>query len=325
METKKDKEKRLAPVAIFVYNRLRNTVQTIEALRNNYIAKNTDIFIFSDAPKNQKNEKSVNAVRNYIKTVTGFKSVNIIERNENFYIERNIISGVTEIINKYGKIIVLEDDGVSTKSFLTFMNEALDYYEKIEKVMHIATFTFIKMPDNYNKTFLWSYSENTGGGWATWKNRWDKFYWFKSENEALNLLSAKQKNKIELNGVFKCLGSLKLNPIPWDICWYITITLNNGLAVNSPRSLIKNNGLFNGTHFSGLNRILGKNPFDVELDNTDEKIIFENKIAENEIAVQLLKEFYDKIGKRKRDKILAFFVTILVKLKITKLLKKILK
>lgn len=315
-------DKKLAPVAIFVYNRLFNTKQTIEALQRNDLAKETDIFVFSDAAKSDKQQKAVEEVRAYLHSVTGFKSVTVIERPINFYIEKNIVEGVTAIVNRFGKIIVLEDDGVSASSFLTFMNDALDFYEHIERVMHIATFTFIKLPDSYRKTFLWRYSENTGGGWGTWKNRWNKFKWFSNEAEGLEGLSDADKNKIELDGTFKCLGALKLNPIPWDICWYIAITRNNGLAVNSPRALIKNNGLFNGTHFIALNRILGKHPFEIELDESKE-IIFEENIVENQQAIMLLKDFYGKMGKRTRDKLLNFFVKILVKLKITKLLKKL--
>lgn len=316
--------KKIAPVAVFAYNRLDNTRQTIESLKNNYLAKETDVFIFSDAPKTKKNRKAVDGVRRYLKTITGFKSVTIIERKENFYIERNIIEGVNEIVNRYGKIIVLEDDGISARNFLTFMNNALDFYEKETKVMHVATFTFIKMPDNYNKTFFWRYSENTGGGWGTWKNRWDKFKWFQNEAEGLTALTDEQKKSIELDGVFNCLASLRANPIPWDICWYIAIVRNNGLAVNSPKPLIKNSGLFNGTHFSSINRILGKSPFDIEL-GAEEDIILENKIVENMVAVGLLKDFYSKIGKRKRDKVLHLFLRMLVTLRITKLFKLFLK
>jgi hypothetical protein len=150
--------KQLAPVAIFTYNRLSNTRATVKALQNNYLAKETDVFIYSDGFKSKKDEKKVKKVRQFLKTVKGFKSVTIIEREENFFIERNIVEGVTEIINKYGKIIVLEDDGVSAKYFLTFMNNALDFYKDKEKIMHIASFTYIKMPEDYKKTILWFHS-----------------------------------------------------------------------------------------------------------------------------------------------------------------------
>lgn len=319
---------KLAPVAIFVYNRLDNTKQVIEALQKNDLAHETRLFIFSDAaknpenPRNAKNVAAVDAVRNYLKTITGFKEVHIIERPVNFYIEKNITEGVTEIINKYGRIIVLEDDGVTAKNFLTFMNNALDFYKHHERIMHIATFTFIKMPADFHKTFFWSYSENTGGGWATWKRAWDKFVWFKNEAEGLNGLTEVQKKKVELGGVLNSLANLRLSPIPWDICWNIAIVKNDGLAVNSPRALIRNNGLFNGTHFTALNKILGKHPFDIELDNSETKIILDDKIEENAAAMALLKEFYAKMGKRFRDRALHYFVRTLVFLRITKLLKK---
>jgi len=318
-------EKRLAPVAVFVYNRLSNTKETIKALERNHLAKNTDVFVFSDAPKDENNKEKVAAIRNYLKTVNGFRSITVIERRENYYIERNIIEGVTEIINRFGKVIVLEDDGVSAPNFLTFMNDALDFYEDKKAIMHIASFTFIKMPAEYRKTIIWRYSENTGGGWATWQDRWEKFRWFKSEAEALSLLSNEQREYIQLEGVFKCLGALKLSPIPWDICWYIAITLNNGLAVNSPHSLVRNNGLFNGTHFTVLNKLLGHSPFEVELD-TEDNIVFEDDIKENAEALGLLKEFYsdiDKKDKRLFNKTIFYLLKILVAFRITKLAKRI--
>ncbi|MCF6276325.1 MAG: sugar transferase [Candidatus Magasanikbacteria bacterium] len=315
---------KIAPVALFVYNRLKNTKEVLEALQKNYLAKKTDLFIFSDFYKTESHKKDVLNVRKYIKNIRGFKTVNIIERRENYYIEKNIIEGVTEIVNRFGKIIVLEDDGVTARNFLTFMNGALDFYEKEDQIMHVATFTFIKMPNEYKKTFFWRYTENTGGGWGTWKNSWDKFEQFFSEEKALSALSLNQKNRIQLNGSFKCLTTLKLNPIPWDICWYIALIRNNGLSVNSPHALIKNNGLFNGTHFTIINRLLGKSPFEVELDKNEE-IIFDDHIVENKNAIKLLKVFYEKMEKRKRAIILNKFIRILVVLKITKLLKKFFK
>jgi len=317
-------KKKLAPVAIFVYNRLKNTKQVIEALQKNTLARETDIFIFSDGGNTHKNKKRVDNVRQYLKTIDGFKSVSIIKRETNYYIERNITEGITTIVDKFGKIIVLEDDGVTAKGFLTFMNRALDFYEQERKIMHIATFTFIKMPNNYNKTFFWTYSENSGGGWGTWKNRWDKFTWFQNEEDGLSQLTEKQKRSIELDGNSKSLSFLKLTPIPWDICWNIAINKHDGLSVNSPWPLIKNNGLYNGTHFTILNRLTGKNLFEIELPNYDiNDIVFETNISENNEAKKLLKEFYSRLNKKQINPLLHYIIRILVLLKITKLLKRI--
>ncbi len=319
-----DAKNNLAPVAIFVYNRLNNTREVISALQKNYLAGSTDVFVFSDGAKNAKGEKSVQAVRDYLKTVEGFKSFTVVERPENFYIEKNIITGVTEIVNKHGRIIVLEDDGVTAPYFLTFMNQALDFYDKHKQVMHVATFTFINLPEEFRETFFWRYTENTGGGWATWDDRWAKFQYFTDEDTALLSLTPEQKNRLNFDGATNFLSSLKHKVIPWDICWYMTLARNNGLAVNSPHALTVNNGLFNGTHFSPLNRLLGQHPFSAKLD-TKEEIIFSENIIEDKVALEKLKSFYAALGTRRRDKILHYFVRFLVWLKVTKLLKWLLK
>lgn len=309
-----------APVAIFTYNRLKNTKEVISALQANYLAPETDLFIFSDGPKNERVAPAVQAVRDYLQTITGFKSITIVERPENYFIERNIIEGVTEIVNKYGRIIVLEDDGVTAPYFLTFMNKALDTYDAYKKVMHIATFTFIDLPKDFSETFFWRYVENGGGGWATWSDRWALFKHFTNEKEARDSLTLDQQRYLNLDGAVDFFGTLKHKIIPWDICWYMTLVRHDGLAVNSPHALTRNNGLYNGTHFSPLNRILGKNPFAVELDSRED-ISFSMDIVENKIALEKLKDFYSKLGKRKRDRALHYFVRTLVFLRVTKLLK----
>lgn len=305
-----------APVIILVYNRLKNIKQVIKALQKNDLAKETEVFIYSDGAKTSRDQKKIIKIRDYLKTINGFKKVNIIEREINYYIERNMTEAVTEIINKYGRVIVLEDDGVPSKDFLIFMNKALDFYEYEKKVMHIATFTFIKMPEKFNKTFFWSYSENTGGGWATWKDRWDKFIWFQNEKDALFGLTEQHKEIIELNGMNKSLSFVKLNPIPWDICWNIAIVKNNGLAVNSPWPLIKNNGLYNGTHFTIVNKIFGKNPFEIDFIKKGAKdIVFENRIFENNEAKILLKKFYSDLNNKKIQRSVNFLIRKLSNLK----------
>jgi phosphorylcholine metabolism protein LicD len=286
---------RLAPIAIFTYSRLTNLKEAITALQNNELASESDLFIFSDAPRTTKDETAVRAVRHYLRSISGFKSTTIIEREENHYIEQNIILGVSEVINRYGSIIVLEDDGKCEKTFLIHMNRMLQFYENSKRIMHLSGVTFVKMPQAFRKVILWRYSENAGGGWATWKDRWEKFHYFATENEALSLLTSEQCRYLQMNGALNCLECLKLNPIPWDICWYIAITLNNGLAVNTPRSLVQNLGLYRGTHFK-RSRLLGKNPFDVE--SLPLKSMFlEPNIVENSYALEKLKRFYADIGR----------------------------
>ncbi len=313
-----------APVAVFVYNRLKNTIEVIEALRKNYFSAETEVYVFSDGPRHKKDEPAVQAVRNYLRSVNGFKKIHLVEREKNYYIEKNIILGVTDVINKHGSIIVLEDDGVTSVNFLEFMNGALDFYKNIKKVMHIATFTFIDMPRGFNKTFFWRYTENTGGGWATWKDRWAKFEYFQTREEALHSMSEAEKNWVEMSGEYQCLDLLRLQPIPWDLCWYISVAKNQGLAVQSPWALTVNNGLYNGTHFNFFNRLLGRSPFEVSL-LEPRKIIFSEDVVEDKYALDQLIKFYRKMQSNKRARAIHFLLKILIYLRITKIVKFILK
>lgn len=313
-----------APVALFTYSRLKNTVEVVEALKNNYLAKETILYIFSDAPKKIQDKEKVDEVRRYLKTIEGFREVRIIERPYNYYIEKNITEGVTEIINAHGKIVVLEDDGITHPYFLNFINDALNFYKEEKKVMSISTFNFLD-PQPNNKTFFLKYSESSGGGWATWKDRWDLFQWFQEEADGLSGLSEENIKDIQLNGNSDSLGFLKLNPIPWDICWNIAIIKNNGLVLFPPVPLLKNNGLDNGTHFNFIHKITNRIFFNVEFKEIPENIIFEKDISENKLMREELEKYYGKIKESINKKtFIDYTLEILVKLKVTKFLKKIL-
>ncbi len=128
---------KLAPIVLFTYNRLQHTKQTVEALQRNELAKESYLFVFSDGAKKDFDAQKVEEVRKYLKTINGFKNVTVIEREKNWGLANNIIDGVTQIVNEYGKIIVLEDDLVTSPGFLKYMNEALDMYADEERVASI--------------------------------------------------------------------------------------------------------------------------------------------------------------------------------------------
>lgn len=108
---------RLAPIVLFTYNRPVHTRQTIDALLKNEYASESDLIIFSDAPKNDAAEDGVRQTRAYLRGITGFRSINLIERAENMGLAANIIDGVTQVVNEYGQIIVLEDDLLTSPFF----------------------------------------------------------------------------------------------------------------------------------------------------------------------------------------------------------------
>ena len=105
-----------------------HTQKTIQALKNNELASKSELIIYSDGAKNKSAYESVSQVRDYVETVDGFKKVTIISREKNWGLANSIIDGVSQAIKKHGKVIVLEDDLVTSPFFLRYMNDALEFY-----------------------------------------------------------------------------------------------------------------------------------------------------------------------------------------------------
>jgi len=170
----------VTPIILFVYNRPWHTQQTVEALQKNELADESELFIYSDAPKNEHAIENVTRVREYIKTIEGFKKVTIIERAKNWGLADSIIDGVTRTANDYGKVIVLEDDLVTSPYFLRFMSEGLDFYHDNPKIMSISGYTLpsacMKFPKNFTDDIYLNY-RNSSWGWATWADRWNLVDW----------------------------------------------------------------------------------------------------------------------------------------------------
>ena len=173
----------LAPIVLFVYNRPYHTEQTLRILSENIYADQSHLFVFCDGPKNGDNGEQISniqKVRDIVKSKKWCGSVSIIESNENKGLSRSIIAGVTEILNQFGKAIVLEDDLRTSPWFLKFMNEPLSYYESRKSVFSIGAcrppLSKMQIPCDYEYDVfvgLRSYS----WGWATWKDRWDQVNW----------------------------------------------------------------------------------------------------------------------------------------------------
>lgn len=253
--------KALAPIALFVYNRLDNTRQTIEFLKKNTLAAESELYVFSDGGKDEQSWKQVNELRNYLHTINGFKRIHLTEHKENIYIERNVTEGITEVLKEHNSVIVLEDDICTSPVFLKYINEALEKYKDERKVMHIAGFTNLDLKDKGDTYFT---PHMTGWGWATWKDRWQYFQRYATKEEALKGLTAIDLQAIEYNGNFHCLQSLDRQPIPWDICWELCIYKQKGLCLHPTHTLVKNIGITNGTHFK-TQKIFGWFEYDREV------------------------------------------------------------
>lgn len=126
-----------APVILFVFNRPLHMARTVAALQANELAEETPLFIYCDGARNEKEAERVRQVREQAKTVTGFKSVTVVERERNYGLAGSIIDGVGRLCEQYGRVIVVEDDLITSPDFLRYMNQGLDLYADEERVASI--------------------------------------------------------------------------------------------------------------------------------------------------------------------------------------------
>jgi hypothetical protein len=294
----------LAPIVLFVYNRLNCTRQTLEALQKNDLASKSELFIYSDAAKNKNEVEKVTNVRDYIRNINGFKKVIIHERKENWGLANSIVDGVTKVVNEYGKIIVLEDDLVTSPYFLRFMNEALEAYKDEPRVASIHGYIYpIK---NLPETFFIKGADCWG--WATWNNKWSIF-----ESDAKKLLENVKKKNVEreinfndsYNYIKMLKDQIKGKNDSWAIRWYVSAFLKNMMTLYPGQSYVQNIGFDNeGTH-TKIKTVLFKtnlvNRFKFSKIAVNEDFVYRKKIENFFKSIKM--SFIEKI----KSKIISFF------------------
>ena len=290
-----DREIILAPIILFVYNRIDHTKKTVQALLNNQLADKSTLFIFSDGAKDDSETHKVNQVREYIKTIHGFKKINIINRDKNWGLADSIIDGVTKIISKYDKAIVLEDDLVSSPFFLKYMNEALDHFKEIKDVYHISGWNYPFYNDQLGDVFLWRLMNCWG--WATWDDRWASFRQNQLSRDPYylkDIFSKKMINRFNLDmkgeNWWAQVESNANNKIDsWAIFWYAHIFLNDGLCLNPKNSLIKNIGLDGSGTFT-----IARKDVKVNLCNNIKTFNYPTNLKEDFETVEKIKDYLYK-------------------------------
>ncbi len=279
----------LAPIVLFVYNRLDITQQTVEALSNNVYAAESDLIIFSDGPKNNVDERKVTGVRNYVKNITGFKTVTISYRDNNLGLANSITAGVTEIVNKYGKIIVLEDDLITSHYFLKFMNEGLNKFEDNEEVASING--YILPITGLPEIFFLKYADCLG--WATWQRAWRLF-----ERDVCKLLvnirNRKSLGEFNFGFTYPYFDMLRGQAIgqndSWAVKWYASVFVNNRVSLFPGKSLVFHNGkgltATNAGNLDWLDVKLSNDPIDIVKIPISENVVVRKRVEEFNRSVQ---------------------------------------
>lgn len=288
-----------SPITFFAYNRPYQTSLSLEALSKNKESKESDLIVFIDGPKSPSQKHLINYVENIVLSFNGsFNSLTIYKSDINMGGAASQRSGITKVLEKYEKVIVIEDDILVSPYFLKYMNEALNIYINNEKVWHINGFNF---PLKFNNKDCYFSSVMFCWGWATWKNRW-----FKHIKDPLyhdpfflrSLFDRKMKKKFNLdtqtNFFWSQIESNLRGKVTWDIFWYCYIYLNKGLCLTPEFSLTRNighdgSGVHSRAEESIQNSQINNNPI-----VNFPKIVIENKLYRKEMAKYLTKTYSKK-------------------------------
>ena len=290
------------PVVIFCYNRLWHLEQTISALRQNTIATQTQLIIYADAPKSEAKNDTKNGtnkqktlfIKAYLQTLqysTDFLSVEIIFRETNFGLAKSIIEGATEVLEKYGKAIFLEDDLVSSPDFLQYMNDALAFYENNDKIFSISGYNPpIEIPKHFLKKSTYLCPRACSWGWATWLHKWQKNDWQVLDFEIF-IKDKKAQKRFHLGGndmtVMLLKQQKKINN-SWAIRWAYTHFKYNVFCLYPIKTKIHNIGNDGaGTHAPKTKKYSHKAPL-----STNAYVFEQNPTPDNEM-ISTFARFYN--------------------------------
>jgi hypothetical protein len=295
----------LSPIVFFAYNRPWHTEQTLLSLINNDLADESVIYFFIDGCKTNANQEQIKKHEQVIDIIHKYKVhfkesfVEISPHNKG--LANSVIYGVTKVINKWGKVIVLEDDLVISIGFLQYMNDALHLYEEENKVAGVSGFSFIESPDSY---FL-----RTGScwGWGTWKRIWNETDW--DINSLLQkLANRKIKKTFNIEGAYPyynlLLNQKKGNIDSWAIRFYASYFLCEQLFLYPSKTMVLNIGIDEGTHYHTGNRI------DI---NQKQLLLSKMEIIKQEIIEDKhrKKELIHYLGKNKYKMLFLHFISLL--------------
>ncbi len=250
-----------SPIALFVYNRPEHTSRVIEALQQNTLASQSVLYVFADGPKtdaSQKQKEKIAETWKIVNNISGFLDVHLMFSETNNGCAKSIINGVSHVINKHGRVIVVEDDILTIPQFLKYMNDALDFYADDHRIWSVGGMNIdIKLPREYtHKHDLYLVHRGCSWGWGTWSDRWRDIDW--AVCDAKQFFSSKRKMKRFDRGgegmtqMLKDQLDGKIDA--WDIVWDYHVFKHNGYGLRPIKSFTQNIGMDgSGTHYNNDN------------------------------------------------------------------------
>lgn len=243
------------PICLLTYNRPRHARITIEALKENTLAANTDLYIFSDAPRSSADTDGVLETRKYLKTVDGFKSVTVIEMDENQGAFKMAVKAGNYMCEQAEAFIWVEDDVQTHRYFLSYMNQALNFYRDNKRVAAVSGYThessLTTALKNYPHDMVFSYAFHAFA-WGTWSDRFKNIDWgMPGVEEYLANNKERRRGRVLSWGHLRAAGvASKPDSELWDVRFSYYM-LKNDLVCAWPRYTYANNFGFDG---SGLHK-----------------------------------------------------------------------
>lgn len=249
-------ETKHAPVALFCFNRPDHLRRAIKSLQRCEGYAQHRIIVFGDAARTPEDAERVAATRSVAVELLG-RDAELRFAEENRGLSRSIIDGVSEILQRHGRVIVVEDDLLLGTGFLRYLNDALSFYADDPRVYQISGHAF-EAPTFAHRSESLLLPLTTTWGWGTWSRAWQTF---DPQAEGWQQLAKDRalRGRFNLNGSYDYAGMLenqmkgRLNS--WGIRWYWSVFKLGGLSCFPPRSLVANLGFDGtGTHGSGVFR-----------------------------------------------------------------------
>ena len=297
------------PITLITYNRPFHTYKTLEALSKNFQAKDADLYVYSDGPKGSKDAEQIDLTLKVIQRFNkSFNKIIVSKSDKNNGTAKNMRDALKSIFfeHKVSASIILEDDIITSKDFLFFMNSSIDKYKESKNIWHVSGFNYPVIDKNSDSfvhdAFFWR--GMTCWGWATWKDRYESF-----ENDILakdpfflkSIFTEEMKKKFQLD-LEKSESSLDWwqqvednasNKIySWAIFWYAYIFRNDGLCLNPVKTLVNNIGFD-----SSATNCVGDDIYQSDLFGKEflgEEIRFPTIVKEDQIMVDLIKKYFTK-------------------------------
>lgn len=307
----------LAPIVIFAYNRLDHLKECLQSLEKARGARESELFLFADGYKSDKDKEKVLAVHEFLKDYEkthGFSRLEVVYGDRNKGLAASVISGVSNLMERYGKVIVVEDDLVVSEDFLEYMNGALEHYQDNKKVWQISGWSpkepsIQTIPED---TFLWYRSSSWG--WATWKDRWDMVDWdvkdYSKFRWSVSMRHRMKRGGADMADMLDMQMQGRINS--WAIRFAYTESMNNMYTVFPTNSKVENCGRDgSGTNCHATSE---SHPLREMIDNNKEKYVWGSALPARSISRKIyrsysgsrmhcvkwrIKSLFDRLGIRK--------------------------